>query len=600
MAKFSYKKEDGIVVDIIPTPDEVGAAPKNVTLTDATASDTLPATTSTAITAILQTVRNALKSLVAFKTRSAGFATSAQGTKADAAIPASQKGVAGGVASLGTDGKVPSSQLPAYVDDVLEYANLAGFPATGESGKIYVAQDTNKTYRWSGSAYVVISDTLALGETSSTAYAGDKGKAATTAIGTLASLTTTVKTSLVNAINSLVTALGDKVDKVTGKQLSTEDYTTTEKTKLSGIATGANNYTHPTTTGNKHIPSGGSTGQILRWSADGTAAWGADNNTTYSTATPSANGLMSKEDKTKLDTLDTLNSATGNVYYATTATAINTAAKIVDGLPADYIPAKGDVLNLYMQLGNNVTTPTLSINGTSYALQFRDVNLTGSANYGIPAKQTIQVVFNGTNFQFLINPDWGDNDTTTQISLGGNVLQAGAAVNKYKLALEGIDGKFYEACTGDTNATTKTASTQTFKLRGNILFYTGSSAKAANGYFGSDAQLNYYYSSANLSFTFNGFAHCTSYRPLYLKGKVQTGGGFKLDATSTTSWYTTELPTSADGFIYIRVGAIGANNATVFTFMQEHPIFEFQNGHIRPYSPIKLSLSGSNLTITEE
>lgn len=60
-------------------------------------------------------------------------------------------------------------------------------------------------------------------------------------------------------------------------------------------------YTHPTTSGNKHIPSGGSSGQILRWSADGTAAWGADNNTTYSTATQSADGLMSSSDKTKLD-----------------------------------------------------------------------------------------------------------------------------------------------------------------------------------------------------------------------------------------------------------------------------------------------------------
>jgi hypothetical protein len=76
------------------------------------------------------------------------------------------------------DGKVPASQLPSFVDDVLEYANLAAFPATGESGKIYVAIDTNKTYRWSGSAYVEISQSLALGETSSTAYRGDRGKTA--------------------------------------------------------------------------------------------------------------------------------------------------------------------------------------------------------------------------------------------------------------------------------------------------------------------------------------------------------------------------------------------------------------------------------------
>lgn len=65
-------------------------------------------------------------------------------------------GVANGVATLDSAGKVPTSQLPAYVDDVLEYANLASFPATGETGKIYVALDTNKTYRWSGSTYIYI------------------------------------------------------------------------------------------------------------------------------------------------------------------------------------------------------------------------------------------------------------------------------------------------------------------------------------------------------------------------------------------------------------------------------------------------------------
>ena len=76
-----------------------------------------------------------------------------------------------------------------------------------------------------------------------------------------------------------------------------------DKTKLDGIASGANNYTytHPTSAGNKHIPGGGEAGQILRWSAAGTAAWGADNNTTYGVATQSANGLMSSADKKKLD-----------------------------------------------------------------------------------------------------------------------------------------------------------------------------------------------------------------------------------------------------------------------------------------------------------
>lgn len=105
------------------------------------------------------------------------------------AIPASQKGAVNGVASLGADGKVPAAQLPSYVDDVLEgYAadDLSKFykdsakssEYTPETGKIYVNITNNKTYRWSGSKYIVISETIALGETSSTAYRGDKGKIA--------------------------------------------------------------------------------------------------------------------------------------------------------------------------------------------------------------------------------------------------------------------------------------------------------------------------------------------------------------------------------------------------------------------------------------
>jgi len=90
----------------------------------------------------------------------------------------SEKGQPGGVAELDDTGHVPVSQLPSYVDDVQEYASRSAFPATGEAGKIYVATDTNLTYRWSGSGYVEISPSLALGETSATAYRGDRGKAA--------------------------------------------------------------------------------------------------------------------------------------------------------------------------------------------------------------------------------------------------------------------------------------------------------------------------------------------------------------------------------------------------------------------------------------
>lgn len=89
----------------------------------------------------------------------------------------STKGQPGGLAELDSTGKVPAAQLPSYVDDVLEFSTKAQFPQTGETGKIYVSKDTNLTYRWTGTQYLEISQSLALGETPSTAYPGDKGKA---------------------------------------------------------------------------------------------------------------------------------------------------------------------------------------------------------------------------------------------------------------------------------------------------------------------------------------------------------------------------------------------------------------------------------------
>ena len=89
------------------------------------------------------------------------------------------KGAPNGLASLNESGIIPSAQLPSYVDDVIEVDTFSSLPGTGESGKIYIVQDTNLTYRWSGTDYVEISKSLALGETSSTAYSGDKGKATT-------------------------------------------------------------------------------------------------------------------------------------------------------------------------------------------------------------------------------------------------------------------------------------------------------------------------------------------------------------------------------------------------------------------------------------
>ncbi len=115
------------------------------------------------------------------------YTESEMDTKLNSKLNTSLKGSVNGLAELDSTGKVPSAQLPSFVDDVIEgYLSSGKFykesahttQITGESGKIYIDLSTEKTYRWSGSAFVVISDTIALGETSTTAYRGDRGKVA--------------------------------------------------------------------------------------------------------------------------------------------------------------------------------------------------------------------------------------------------------------------------------------------------------------------------------------------------------------------------------------------------------------------------------------
>lgn len=110
------------------------------------------------------------------------------------------KGKANGLASLDDSGKVPSTQLPPHVDVVLEFTQLDQLPKPGESGKIYIVTSTNLQYRWSGSDYVEISKSLALGKTSSTAYPGDKGKATTDVVNSLSD----------NLVNDVLVSQSDK------------------------------------------------------------------------------------------------------------------------------------------------------------------------------------------------------------------------------------------------------------------------------------------------------------------------------------------------------------------------------------------------------
>lgn len=172
-------------------------------------------------------------------------------------IAATQKGAANGLAELDSNGKVPSTQLPSYVDDVLEYSAKSSFPSTGETGKIYVDTSANLTYRWSGSAYVEISPSIALGTTSSTAFRGDYGNTAythATAKGSaftsgLYKITTNDQghvTAATAVAKSDITGLGIPAQDTTYSAATTSAaglMSATDKAKLDGIATGATKIT---------------------------------------------------------------------------------------------------------------------------------------------------------------------------------------------------------------------------------------------------------------------------------------------------------------------------------------------------------------------
>lgn len=156
------------------------------------------------------------------------------------------KGAPNGLASLNESGIIPSAQLPSYVDDVIEVDTFSNLPGTGESGKIYIVQDTNLTYRWSGTGYVEISKSLALGETSSTAYAGDKGKATTDKVNRMSDKVTVGPNNTESAVDNVKlwyvthkTSTGeDSQDSHTISAATTTQagiMTAADKTKLNGL-----------------------------------------------------------------------------------------------------------------------------------------------------------------------------------------------------------------------------------------------------------------------------------------------------------------------------------------------------------------------------
>ena len=296
------------------------------------------------------------------------------------AIAASAKGAANGVASLGADGKVPSTQLPSYVDDVLEgyvsddlkkfYKDSAkSSEYTGETGKIYVDMNNNKTYRWSGSTYVVISETLALGTTASTAFAGDKG--------------------LVAYNHSQAAHAPSNAEKniIVGIQKNGADLSVDASRKV--------NITVPTKTSE------------------------LTNNSGFITSSANVASATKLATARAIDGVNFDGSA-AITHFGTCSTAAGTVAKVVS--LTSFTLVTGARITIKFTVTNTAASPTLNVNGTgAKPIVYRGSAI--AAGY-LAANRVYEFVYDGTNYALV-----GDIDTNTNTTYSAG---AGLTLNGTK------------------------------------------------------------------------------------------------------------------------------------------------------------------------
>ena len=168
----------------------------------------------------------------------------------------------------------------------------------------------------------------------------------------------------------------------------------------------------------------------------------------------------------------------GLVIPVTVATAAATAAKVGTTEFGNDVPAVGDVFAVTFTLGNSVSTPTLTIDGTTVRnIRLNNANA-NTSTFSLNAGATVLMYFDGTYYQVVGSQDTSDDYDI--YSLRTYSTQVGAEVTQFKWLMESTDGKFYPISIGNTTATTKTVSTVEFKINSNILYYYTTATLAAD------------------------------------------------------------------------------------------------------------------------
>ena len=325
------------------------------------------------------------------------------------AIPADQKGANNGVAELDATGKVPAAQLPSYVDDVIEgyysggkfYKEAAHTNViTGEAGKIYVDLTTNKTYRWGGTAFAEISASLALGETSTTAFRGDYGKIAYDHSQTAHAPS--------NAERNVIV----------GVQVNGEDVAPDGSRKVNVI-----------------VP---------------TAVSDLENDSDFITSSETAAAATKLATARAIDGVN-FDGTAAISHYGTCSTVAGTAAKTVT--LAGFTLATGARITVKFTVTNTAANPTLNVNGTgAKAIQYRGAAIT--ANY-LAANRVYEFVYDGTAYQLI-----GDIDTNSTYNVATTTTNGlMSSSDKTKLDTITVDANKVEE--SDTNGNIKIDGTET-------------------------------------------------------------------------------------------------------------------------------------------
>jgi phage-related tail fiber protein len=365
------------------------------------------------------------------------------------AVSSSLLGAVSGIATLDSGGKVPSSQLPSYVDDVLDYTNLAAFPATGVTGIIYVADDTNKTYRWTGSVYIEISaspgstDSVAEGTTNLYFTAARAQAAVTTITGNAATATSAAK--LTTARN--ISATGDATWTVSFD--GSADSTATLTLAASGATAGTYKSvtvdakgrvtagTNPTTLAGYGITDALGAASPALTGTPTTPTATASTNTTQIASTAFVHSIT--QNASDIYVVDT---GTANTYVATYSPAVTT---LVDGM----------ILS-FRAINANTSASTLNVNGLGAK------PIVGAAHSALQGGEIIagsycDVKYSSSLTSFVLMMASGGAEQVTTPTQSLHAVNKSYANNASNLSTGTVSNTLLPAFTGDATSTAGTS-----------------------------------------------------------------------------------------------------------------------------------------------